>query len=150
MKLTKLAVPSLGEKVRPEPKRIEPQNRYRVSSSLSPGASPLAVCGQKLVAESVAQVRPVRFEEFEMPENVNSTLPTPSQTPSRLFTATRSLRRGPTTRSESIIPDSEVMRARRMFSSLEGKRRPIEWDRSTWKRGGDDQGVFGELFTDLF
>ena len=154
MRLTKLAVPPAKEEKRlqiPAPVIDPGKMRYRVTSSMSPTYSPLAVCGQKLVAESITQVRPVRFEEFEMPETVSSTLPTPARTPSRLFTATRRLQRGPQTQSEGVIRDTEVARARRLFNALEEKRKPLEWDRNTWKSDDNCRGVFSELFsTGLF
>ena len=149
MRLTKLAVPPAKEEKRvqnPQPVNDPGKTRYRVTSSISPTYSPLAVCGQKLVAESITQVRPVRFEEFEMPENVSSTLPTPARTPSRLFTAAKRLQRGPQTQSESVIRAAEVARARRLFTTLEEKRRPLEWDRNTWKSDDSRRGVFSEMF----
>lgn len=110
----------------------------RVLTEPDSSTTPFFIQGQKLVAESVTNVRPARCDLFTPTDTVSATLPIPARAPTRRLVASRC--QADRTRKEDIIGGRDIRKCRRQLTALATQRRKIiERIQRTQRAWADDE-----------
>jgi hypothetical protein len=118
--LVTVAPVSMVKRSRPAVSRPQTVLAKEIRTDMRP--STFTVRGSRLVAESIGRIRAIPYDPFEMASRVSTTLPIENPSASRLFSATRGLRRPRTKPPIPILSPRSISRAKKLMEKIEHER----------------------------